>query len=122
MAIALVPMLLGSGEHSSKKEMSFSQSINYSFPAPGPLRILGKAPRGFESFYEMEWVLLPGDNASSVKVDETGKINITGALFIRPSEFRAGTKTEPRGEITASEQVVSHDVVRLNFKAATLQL
>ncbi len=115
----LIPFLIGSSMYSSESSMSNSQSARYQFPHLGLYRIHEHAPSGFESFYELEMGLLPGQ---SVGADEKGNLPIDGALFIKPAEFHSGTKTEERGEISNSGKVSFIKTVKLKFVAAALQL
>jgi hypothetical protein len=118
----LILFLTGLGMCSSGTPVSNSQSVRYEFPHFGLYRIHGQAPKGFKTLYEFELKLSPGQNPSSVEVDEKGKLPIDGAVFIRPSEFRSGTATERQGELSASGKAFFVDVVKLKFTSAGLQL
>jgi hypothetical protein len=96
--------------------------MGYGFPHLGLYHIHGNAPPGFETFYECEFDLLPGYDADSIRADENGNLPIGGALFIRPAEFRVGTKSEQRGDMNSSGEVSFVNVIRLKFLSAKLQL
>lgn len=95
-----------------------SQCMNYEVPRYGPYRIHGKIPSGFEGFYEFELTPPSQNTRESVKAD--GKLAIAGALFVRPSEFGRGVRTESRGELNVDGAFSEFNVVRLGFKSATL--
>jgi hypothetical protein len=68
------------------------------------------------------WMSCPGRDADSIRPDENGNLPIDGALLITPAEFRAGTKTERRGDMNSSGEVSFVNVIRLKFVSAKLQL
>jgi hypothetical protein len=120
MALALIPFSAGFSTYSL--EAANSQSVKHKLPEFGLYHIHGSAPVGFDTFYELEIDLLPGVDADSVKADQSGDLPIEGALFITPTEFPAGTKTEQRGEMNSSSEVSFINLVRLKFVAAKLRL
>lgn len=107
--------------YSSEVSKSNCQTVGFDVPIAGLYRIHGHPPRGFETYYEFEWELLPADDTEALKVDKDGNLPVRGALFIKPAEFRTATMTEERGEIGNSGDVTSVKVVRLNFSSAKLQ-
>jgi hypothetical protein len=117
MFVVQIFLLFGLCTYAS--QMSKSQSMGYGLPHLGLYRIHGHAPSGFESFYEFEMGLLLGQ---SVEADEKGNLPIDGALFIKPTEFHSGTKTEERGEMSNSGRVSFIKTVKLKFVSAALQL
>jgi hypothetical protein len=122
MVVVLIAFSGGFGIYSFEMPVSNSQSLKYKFPHLGLYHIHGKALPGFGTFYECELDLLPGYDADSVRADENGNLPIDGALFITPAEFRAGTKTEQRGDMNSSGEVSFVNVIRLKFVSAKLQL
>jgi hypothetical protein len=121
MVIVLVPCSIWSVMSCFAIPASTSQTVKYKFPNLGLYHIHTSAPPGFETFYECDFELLPDQDADSAKPDEDGNLPIQGALFITPSEFRAGVKTEQRGEMNSSGEVSFVNVTRLKFLSATLQ-
>jgi len=121
-AIVQILFLASFGTYSSGVAASNSQPVRYEFPHFGLYHIHGNEPTGFETFYECQFDLLPGYDADSIKVDENGNLPISGALFIRPAEFRVGTKSERRGDMNSSGEVSFVNVIRLKFVSAKLQL
>lgn len=101
-----------------RSELSF-HSMDHDAPKYGLYRIYGRIPKGFETFYEFE--LIPSsDTLEAAK--NTGKLPITGAVFVRPSEFQSGVQTESRGELSVDGEFSETNAVRLKFKSATLAL
>jgi hypothetical protein len=96
-----------------------SNSMNHDSPKYGLYRIQGRMPKGFDTFYEFE-LIPPVDTGQAAK--STGKIAITGAVFIRPSEFQSKVQTEARGELNVDGEFSKTNAVRLQFKSAMLVL
>lgn len=95
-----------------------SHSMSVDVPRYGLYRIYGRVPKGFERFYEFE--LVPPSNASRESEKGNGRLTITGALFVRPSEFQSTVQIESRGDLSVDGAYRKVDVVRLGFRSATL--